>query len=227
MQPVRGLAEQIRADRKPVSPDNPLLSMEKVASTWITTCWESYRLARDAMTEAMFLGTYGSPMLQAMVGLGTDHAPTKRRLARDLEREADEAKLRADLERRFEVGGLPQAVLRALIYVRLPQRSVDERGFTMLQAIRNMQPVNDRMSLPELKACLKEQFLLLRLDEERAVRAIPRLLPDNAAARRAGVDALIAMLGVRGALSEEEARRLARVEALFGADTQPLKVANA
>jgi pimeloyl-ACP methyl ester carboxylesterase len=227
MQPMKVLAEQVRADRKPVSPDNPLLSMEKVASTWITTCWESYRLARDAMTEAMFLGTYGSPMLQAMVGLGTEHAPTKRRVARDLEREADEAKLRAELERKFQVGGLPQAVLRALIYVRMPERSVDERGFAMLQAIRNMQPVNDRMSLPELKECLKEQFLLVRLDEERAVRAIPRLLPDSQAARQAGLEALSAMLGARGGLSEEGARRLSRVEALFAIEAQPLKVAHA
>src|SRR5262249_44291536 len=153
-----------------------LLSLEKVTSTWITTCWDGYRQMRDAMTEAMFLGTYGSPVLQAMVGLGTQHVPTERREARDLEREADEAKMRAELEGRFEVGGLPQAVLRAVIYVRLPERSVDERGFAMLQAIRGMQPVNDRMSFPELKACLKEQFLLLRLDEERAVRTISRLL---------------------------------------------------
>jgi pimeloyl-ACP methyl ester carboxylesterase len=226
MRPVKDLAGQVRADRRPVSPDNPLLSMEKVASTWISTCWESYRMARDAMTEAMFLSTYGSPLLQAMVGLGTQHAPTERRVARDLEREADEAKLRAELERRFEVGGLPQAVLRALIYVRLPQGSVDERGFAMLQAIRAMQPVNDRMSLSELKACLKEQYLLVRLDEERAVRAIPKLLPDNEAARQAGIDALQRILGARGELPEEGARRLARVEALFGVEAQPLKVAH-
>ena len=70
----------------------------------------------------------------------------------------DEARMRAELERRFEVGGLPQAVLRALIYVRLPERSVDERGFTALQAIRAMQPVNDRMSMAELKACLRNSF---------------------------------------------------------------------
>ena len=70
MAPVKALAESVRADRKPVSADNPLLTMEKVASTWITTCWENYRVARDAMTEAAFLATYGSPILQAMVGLG-------------------------------------------------------------------------------------------------------------------------------------------------------------
>jgi hypothetical protein len=113
-----------------------------------------------------------------------------------------------------------------LIYVRLPQGSVDERGFAMLQAIRAMQPVNDRMSLPELKACLKEQYLLVRLDEERAVRAIPKLLPDNEAARQAGIDALQRILGARGELPEEGARRLARVEALFGVEAQPLKVAH-
>lgn len=227
MQPVKGLADQVRADRRPVSPDNPLLALEKVASTWITTYWDGYRQMRDAMTETMFLGIYGSPVLQAMVGLGTQHASTERRIARDLEREADDATMRAALEGRFEVGGLPHAVLRALIYVRLPGRSVDERGFAVLQSIRGMQTVNDRMSLPELKACLKEQFLLVSLDEERAVRAIPRLLPDSQAARSAGLKALRAMLGARGALTGEETKRLARVKALFANEAQPPKVANA
>ena len=117
-------------------------------------------------------------------------------------------------------------MLRALIYVRMPQRSVDERGFAMLHALRDMQPVNDRATLAELKACLKEQFLLVRLDEERAVRAIPRLLPESATARHAGLEALRAMIGARGVLPEEGTRRLVRVEALFAADAQPLKVAH-
>jgi hypothetical protein len=229
MQPVKGLAQSVHAARKPVAPDNPLRSLEQVASTWITTWWEGYRQARDAMTEAMFLGVYGSPLLQAMVGLGTEHAPTERRIDRDLQREADEAKMRVQLERRFEVGGLPQAVLRALIYIRLPQRSVDERGFAALQAIRAMQPVNDRMSMADLKASLKEQYLLLRLDEERAVRAIPRLLPESEHARRAALDALLQVLGARGALPDEGVRRLGRVETLFGAtpNAPPLKAAHA
>ena len=55
------------------------------------------------MTEAIFLNTYGSPLLQAMVGLGAQQA-TARRIERDLVREAREAQLRAELERRFEDG---------------------------------------------------------------------------------------------------------------------------
>jgi hypothetical protein len=136
--------------------------------------------------------------------------------------------MRVELERRFEVGGLPQAVLRALIYVRMPQHSVDERGFAALQAVRAMQPANARMTMAELKACLKEQYLLVRLDEERAVRAIPRLLPDSEQARRAALDALLRVLGARGVLPEDGQRRLSRVETLFGVATpQSLKAANA
>jgi pimeloyl-ACP methyl ester carboxylesterase len=213
--PVQGLAEQVRANRRPVAADNPLLAYEKVASTWISTWWDGYRQVRDAATEAIFLGTYGSPLMQAMVGLGAEQAGNQQRSARDLLREGHEARMRADLSARFETGGLPQAVLRALIYVRLPERSVDERAYAMLNAIRAMQPVNDRMSLTDLKAVLKEQFLLLRLDEEHAVRAIPRLLPDSTSLRSIGLQALHRMLEARPALTDEGARRLARIEALF------------
>ena len=185
--------------------------MEQVASTWITTCWESYRLARDAMTEAMFLGTYGSPVLQAMVGQATPEAPTQRRIERDLAREAIAARSQADLEKRFEVGGLAEAVIRAIMHVRLPERTVDERGFAVLQAIRRLQPANRRRSLGEIKTMFREQYMLLRLDEERAVRAIPRLLPDDAERRAAGWKAVTDVLAASGALPAEGRRRLERM----------------
>jgi hypothetical protein len=225
MGPVKALADQVRADRKPVPADNPLLTMEKVASTWITTCWESYRLARDAMTEAMFLGTYGSPILQAMVGLGTPAAPTQRRIDRDLAREAIAARWRSDLEKRFEVGGLGEAVIRSIMHVRLPQRTVDERGFSVLQAIRRLQPANRRRSMGEIKAMFRDQYLLLRMDEERAVRAIPRLLPDDPQQRAAGWQAVQDVLGASGALPAEGSRRLQRIETLFAAPDRPSKAA--
>ena len=195
--------------------------MEQVASTWITTCWESYRLARDAMTEAMFLGTYGSPVLQAMVGQATPTAPTQRRIERDLAREAIAARAQADLEKRFEVGGLAEAVIRAIMHVRLPERTVDERGFAVLQAIRRLQPANRRRSLGEIKAMFRDQYMLLRLDEERAVRAIPRLLPDDAERRAAGWKAVTDVLGASGALPDEGRRRLERLQELFAAAGRP------
>jgi hypothetical protein len=217
MGPVKVLAEAVRADRRPAAADNPLRTMEQVTSTWITTCWENYRLARDAMTEAMFLGTYGSPIVQAMVGLGTSPAPTQRRIERDLAGEAIAARRSADLEKRFEVGGLAEAVIRSIMHIRLPQRSVDERGFAVLQAIRGLQPANRRRSMAEIKAMFRDQYMLLRLDEERAVRAIPRLLPDDRQLRETGLKAVQDVLAASGDLPAEGRHRLQRIEELFAA----------
>ena len=86
MQPVKALAESVRAARQPVSADNPLLAMEQAASSWITTCLQTYGEFRDTMTEAVFLSTYGAPWLQAMVGLGTPGTPHQPE--RDVVREA-------------------------------------------------------------------------------------------------------------------------------------------
>ncbi len=226
MAPVKALAESVRSDRKPVAADNPLLTLEKIASTWITTCWENYRVARDAATEAAFLATYGSPIVQAMVGLGASTAPAQRRIERDLAREVIEAHWRADLEKRFDVGGLVEAVIRSIMHVRLPERTVDERGFSVLQAIRRLQPANRRRTMAEIKAIFRDQYMLLRLDEERAVRAIPRLLPDDALLRSEGWKAVTDVLGASGELPEEGRRRLKRLEELFSvAGSQPSKAA--
>jgi hypothetical protein len=215
MQPVKALAESVRSSRKPVSADNPFLAAEHAASTWITTCLQTYGEFRDTLTETAFSNVYGSPWLQALVGLGTKEA-VPQRIERDLAREAGTARLRANLENRFEVGGLEEAALRALVYIRLPEGSVDERGFTVLKLIRDSRPAAKRMSLAHFKEVLREQYRLVRLDERRAIDALPMLLGTNAAERDATLDVLHRVVAAHGGLSDEARRRLAQVEALFG-----------
>ena len=130
---------------------------------------------RDGMTEAFFLNAYGAPLLQAMVGLGgPKEAP--RRIERDLVREAAAAELRSSLGRKFEEGGLEEAALRALIYLRLPGGAFDERGFRMLKNIREQRKSNDRITPSQFRDTLNVQLQLVQLDEERAIEAVPKLL---------------------------------------------------
>ena len=166
------------------------------------------------------LGTYGSPVLQAMVGLGTPTASADRRINRDLAREAAAAHQQAELERRFELGGLPEAIVRAVIHVRLPEGRVDERGFAALRALRQAQPANRRLTFGEVKALFRDQYLLLRLDEERAARAIPKLLPDNEQQRRTAWAAVHDVIAARGELTDDGKRRLDRLQELFGISPQ-------
>jgi hypothetical protein len=218
MTPVKELAQSVRSSRQPVSADNPLLAMEQAASTWITTCLQSWGELRDSMTEAVFLNTYGSPWLQALVGLGIPQT-APHRIERDLIREADVARLRAELEKQFEVGGVPEAAMRALIYIRMPEGSIDERGFSVLKLIRASHPAEKQMSLAHFKEMVRQQYLLVCMDQERAIGSLSILLGKDAGPRKTALEMLHRVLAARGEMSDEGKRRLKRIEAMFAADT--------
>ena len=215
MRPIADWAETVRGNRRPVSPDNPLLACERMVSDMITSGLEMWGKARDAATEAFFFNTYGSPALQAMVGLRADETSVSRRIGRDVAREAAAKQAADHLEQRIDQGGLIEAAVRALIYIRLPEGKVDERGFAALKQISAELPAAKRIGLARFKEIVKEQYLILLLDAERAIAALPKLLPDD---RRQCEDALKLvrrLLAARGALSGEASRRLQRIEAMF------------
>ena len=215
MSPVAAWAEMVRNDRRAVSPDNPLLACEHMVSDWIAYGLKAGGEARDAMMEAIFWNTYASPWLQAMVGLRADDPSASRRIERDLGRETSENRMVAHLAQHVARGGLVEAVVRALIYIRLPEGKVDERGFAAIQEISASLPAAKRIGFARFKELVKEQFLMLFLDEERAIEALPKLLPEDHREREAALAIVRRVLSARGGLSEEGRRRLNRIEALF------------
>ena len=132
MAPIAGLADKIRADghRHPVAPDNPFVQYEKLMSSWIVSSLEAFGKARETWTEALFHSTYGSPALQAAVGLKSDHALSATRASGLLQRAETKAELAAEMDR----GGLLEAGLRALLYV-MRGGGVDERQFNAIEQI--------------------------------------------------------------------------------------------
>jgi len=221
--PVKSLADAVRADRKPASPDNPLFSVERAVSSFITAALDGWGALRGRMQEAIFLNTYGHPAVQALVGFSPG-STERRHTERDLSRELAEERSRAELRTRYATGGFLEAVARALVYIRIPEGAADERGFAMLSSLRAEAPPEERRSWTELKQLLKEQFFLVRLDEERALETLPALLPSAPAERRRGLDLVRRMLAAEDALSDEGARRLQRIENLF--EPRPLLTAN-
>jgi hypothetical protein len=216
MASVKAAAETVRSHRKPVAEDNPFVAMERIGSAWMTTWLDSVSVMRDAMTEAFFLNAYASPWLQAVVGLGGEQGADSHRAARDLNREAATAQLRAKLEYRFESGGLEEAFLRALIYIRLPEGSIDERGFNMLKIIRESRSAGERIDNQKFKDILREQLQLVALDPERAIAALPKLAPAGSPEADRALKALHLVISARGTPPEEGQRRLAQVEQLLG-----------
>jgi pimeloyl-ACP methyl ester carboxylesterase len=215
MRPVADWAEVVRGKRRPVSPDNPFLAWERMVSNMIGSGLEAWGKARDSATEAFFFNTYGSPMLQAMVGLRADATSVSRSVARDVARETAASQAAAHLDQRIDQGTLIEAAVRALIYVRLPEGKVDERGFAALKQISEELPAAKRIGAARFKDIVKEQYLILLLDAERAIAALPKLLPQDRRHCEEALAMVRRVLAARGALPEEGNRRLARIEAIF------------
>ena len=69
MAPIAGLAEEVRKNRRPVAPDNPFIATQENVSKQIVAALDSWRNFIEAVAERTFLTVYGSPALQAALGI--------------------------------------------------------------------------------------------------------------------------------------------------------------
>ena len=161
----------------------------------------------------MFLAIYGSPVLQAAVGVNPEAARPRRPGKSLLHRELLEKRI-AELKSQITKGGLQECTIRGLVYVGMARGFVDERGVAALRRIR-LTEESSRLTLAQFKAMAREQFLLLLLEPEATLAAIPKLLPADIAERRKGLAAIRNVLSAGGEISGEAAERLKKVAALF------------
>jgi hypothetical protein len=219
MQQIARLAEQIRQQRQPTAPDNPLLQVQAMLSDGIIAALDGYRDLRDRSMEQIFLAIYSAPLLQALVGMRASDEPPRRRPGVEPERLAFIQQRIAELKARLAEGGLREAVIRGLVYIGLAGPGVDERAF---EALRQMRDEHSGLTLAEFKQVLREQFFSLLLDRDGALAAIPRMLPTDAAARADAFGKIRRVVLAIGEPTGERAERLARIEKLFGT-TEPAK----
>jgi len=214
MQQIAALAPLVRAERCQAAADNPFRQLEHLASTAIIGWLDSVTEWRDSCVEAVFTGVYGSPLLQAAVGLTGENNPV-RHAERDLAREAAATSAERRLEGRLSEGGIVDATVRAMLYVIWPKRTVDERDFATLLRLARQLPPAVRVGEGRFKEIVREQFLALFFDEARAVRTLPALLPEDRKQRVAALDVIRDVVGASGDLPKEAAERLRQVEAAF------------
>jgi len=211
---------QVREKRQPVAPDNPLLQWQTMISDGIIAALDSYRDLRDSNLEKMFLAIYGSPVMQAMVGLAASDESPRPRPGMAPERVALIQQRIAELKAGVAVGGAREAAIRALVYVGMAGPGVDERTFNMLRQIR---AAHDGLTLEAFKKILREQYFSLMLDREAALAAIPKMLPADGPTRKRMLEAIRRTVNAAGVASGERADRLKQIEALFHAGRQTAK----
>jgi pimeloyl-ACP methyl ester carboxylesterase len=205
-------ADIVRQNRQAVSKDNVFAQAEATGSKLIENSLNAYRDLRDAFIEAAFLNLYGSPALQAMVGLKASDRTTRRRPGLDATYKAFVAQRTEELKRNIAEGGPREAAIRAALYIRQPEGVADERGFRLMQRLR--EEAGSGLTLAEFEKVVRDQFFSLLLDERHAVDAIPAMLskdPDLASRMTKSLGRLIEVVGVETPAGKARLREMERI----------------
>ena len=196
MAPIAAVARQIRQNRKPAGSDNPFVAIQENFSDQIVSALETWRGASEKLAEWTFLSVYGSPALQAAVGIDPAGTQRLRKAPKNpLHRELLQKRI-DELKSRISTGGLRAAVIRSLIYAGMDRKSIDERGLEMASRIRE---AHGDMSLADFKALVREQFYILLIDQDAALAAIPSMLPPQSETREKAYGLIKQLIGARAA----------------------------
>jgi hypothetical protein len=216
MKGVQALAARVAASRQSVTADNPFVALQAQVSDQTIAALDVYRVARDWLAEQMFFGFYGSPFVQALLGL---NAGSEVRSLPAISPEARSAqRARADAyQAKLRTGGFDEALTRAVLYVTAAERMVDQRCALALNVARQQVM---HLSLIEFKVMVRDQFFVLHLEGERAVEALASLVP-QADARTALLEQVQTIVGAGSPPLEAERERLARLSQVLSVPTDP------
>lgn len=218
-QGLDSLVALTKANRQPVAENNVFWLAQKQFSDFMVNSLNAYRDVRDKMTEEWFHAFYGSPMVQAMVGLNGSEERPRRKPGDDVHRRHLVKNRIAELCRNIAVGGAREAAVRALIYVRLPENAIDERSFNLLRQMRGH--LADRLTLQQCKDLIREQHFMLVLDERDAVAAIPEMLAREPALAAELNVTFRQIIDVVGLTNEVSRKRYAEVKRIFDRIASP------
>jgi hypothetical protein len=185
-------------------------AFEHLASDWIEFGLKAWTRRATVPSSSRF-----SSPTAAAAGLLRGSSPTMP-VRRCFEREAAQSGARAELEGAVERGGLVGAFVHVVLYFAHPAGHVDERGFPAMKEVGAMIPSRARPSFPRVKEVMRCQALTLQLDRQRAVVALPRLVPDDEGRWRL-LDGLRRLLSFRPTLSGQQWRRLSQVQTQLAA----------
>lgn len=214
---VAGLAPwavQVKNHRQPVAPDNPFLLLEKQISKSIESTLDLWGQWRDALIEQTFMTVYGSPLIQAISGLGAKEGPPRMHPGVSPEHLDFVNRRRDELQKLVACGGVREASVRVLMYISQAQGGVDERSFNLIRRLRSIE--EHHLTLDAFKRLVREQAMVMVVDPKGAIESIPLLLANHSASdiRHAG-DFTRQVAQASGSLNDVGQQRLQQVLDLF------------
>lgn len=208
------VAVQVKNKRRKATPDNPFVQLEKQVSKSIETTLDFWGEWRDAMIEHTFMTVYGSPLVQNIAGLGARVGSPRKHPGVSPEHIAFVRRRVDELRKLVQCGGLREASIRVMVYIAQAQGGIDERSFNLIRQLRAQQ--EHSLSLAAFKKLVREQAMVMVVDPEGAVDAIPSLLSHHSTTEiKAALKFVTRVAMASGSLNAEGKKRLAQVARFY------------
>jgi len=208
------VAVQVKNKRRKAAADNPFVQIEKQISKSIESSLDLWGEWRDAMIERTFMAVYGSPLVQDIAGLGAREGSPREHPGVSPEHIAFVRRRVDELRKLVQCGGLREAGIRVMMYIAQAQGGIDERSFNLIRQLRAQQ--EHSLSLAAFKKLVREQAMVMVVDPDGAVQAIPELLSHHSATEiEAALEFVTRVAMASGALNSEGKKRLAQVAKFY------------
>ncbi|UCF92416.1 MAG: DUF3141 domain-containing protein [Desulfobacterales bacterium] len=205
--PVKAWAPLVKKHRRPVTPDNPFLALEKNFSASMEIGLNFYRDMRDLCQEYWFRAIYGNPWIKALFA---------ERPAEKTAQEEEKARARASSDRAYwlgamEKGGFIEGAVRLILALATAGGSLDRDELATAKKIMLNDQLAGQSRASDLKQIVKEQSRILQTDKQRALTSLANLLPTPGERRRA-VEIARQLILADVVLTPEEAALMAQIE---------------
>lgn len=208
------VAVQVKNHRKAAAPDNPFVQMEKQISKSIESALELYGEWRDNMIEQVFMAVYGAPLVQDVAGLGAKEGAPREHPGVSPEHLAFVKRRVTELRKLVDCGGIREASIRVMMYIAQAQGGIDERSFNLIRQLRAHQ--EHTLTLPAFKRMVREQAMVMVVDPEGSVNAIPVLLSHHSAEEINAAAKFVTQVALAsGSLNQTGKQRLEQVCQLY------------
>lgn len=220
-------AQQVREQRKPVDESNPFLQAQQQLSDAVEHALDRFRDHRDQIYAGMFDMLYASPWAKAMAGqVDVDDTPARAHPGDSPEHRAFIERELGQLQAYLSEGGVLEASARAVSHVLRNRGVADTRRFRHAAQLQQDDRLVDDRDMTALRNLIRTQAMLMALDPDAAIAAIPGLLANTPAADiRAHMERVEqATRSGSDQLTADEEASLTQVLALFDASARQQEV---
>jgi tellurite resistance protein len=183
--PVNAWAPMVKKQRRPVTPDNPFLALEKIFASSTEIGLNFYRDIRDLYQEYWFKSVYDNPWMKTLF---EDSSAEKTVQKEELEKSPKmDAQDPDQCLGAMEKGGFIAGLIRIILALAVADKSLDRAELAAAEeVVLNYQP-SKKIKRAEYIQMVKEQSRILQTEPDQAIVTLAKLIKTSKDRQRAMV----------------------------------------